>query len=67
MVSKGVKIDNNLLKQIHMENIDYLFLTLNSEIIINNILDSRVFEYMKYFDKDIVTNMKNKIALLRLQ
>ena len=65
MVAKGIKIDSNLLKQIHLENPDYISLNLNSKIIINNILESRVFEYLKYFDGDFITALKNKIDLLR--
>jgi len=64
-VCKGIKVDNNLLKQIHLENNDYLYLNLNSNILINSILDSRVFEYLKYFDEELVNELKTKIHFIK--
>lgn len=65
LVCKGVKIDNNLLKQIHLENNDYLSLNINSKIIINTVLESRVFEYLKYFDGEFINGLKSKIEIIR--
>jgi len=64
-VCKGVKIDVNLLKQIHNENNDNIGLNINSKILINNILESRVFEYLKYFDEDFINTLRNKIDWIR--
>lgn len=65
LVCKGIKIDNNLLKQIHLENNDYISLNINSKLIINSILESRVFEYLKYFDGDFISGLKSKIEIIR--
>jgi hypothetical protein len=67
LVCKGIKIDTNLLKQIHLENNDYLALNIKSKIIIKTILDSRVFEYLKYFDGDFINGLKSKIEMIRQQ
>lgn len=64
-ISKGVKIDNKLLKQIHLENNDYIGLNIGRKIIINNILESRVFEYLKYFDGDFINGLRSKIDSIR--
>lgn len=64
-VSKGIKIDNNILKQIRLENTDYIAININYKILINTILDSKVFEYLKNFDGEFINELKSKIDLLR--
>lgn len=65
MVCKRINIDNNLLNQLKIKNVDYLSLNLQKKILINNILNSSIFEYIKNFDGEFCEELKNRVDSIR--
>ena len=65
IVSKRINIDNNLLNQLNIKNVDYLSLNLQKKILINNVLNSSIFDYIKNFDGEFCEELKNRVDIIR--
>jgi hypothetical protein len=59
-ICKGIKLDENLLRQIHLDIMDYNAINIKSNIVINNLLESKVFLNLSSFDKEFVNDLKKK-------